>query len=139
MFLQGVAVLELDSHPDNNKGPDPRTLRQSSDPSPFINPNYTTYQTTNPLIAHIFLGVLTVLMHCACLGPRHSNWSHYYCRASDLAATVQLLTLTDRGGGGYFFKERVMRLDREQSDLFAKIKETLLHLTMEGERVRKNP
>ena len=26
MYLCGVAVLELDSHPDQNKGPGPRTL-----------------------------------------------------------------------------------------------------------------
>ncbi len=29
----GVAVLELESHPVNNKGPDPRTLHWSTDPS----------------------------------------------------------------------------------------------------------
>ena len=34
MFLWGVAVLELDSHPDQNKGPEPRTLRKSQDQSP---------------------------------------------------------------------------------------------------------
>ncbi len=27
LFLWGVAVLQLDSHPDQNKGPEPRTLR----------------------------------------------------------------------------------------------------------------
>ena len=27
--LWGVSVLELDSHPEHNKGPDPRTLRYS--------------------------------------------------------------------------------------------------------------
>ena len=27
--LWGVSVLELDSHPEHNKGPDPRTLRMS--------------------------------------------------------------------------------------------------------------
>ncbi len=26
MFLRGVAVLEFDSHPDHNKGPDPYPL-----------------------------------------------------------------------------------------------------------------
>ena len=31
MFLCGVAVLELDSHPDQNNGPDQRTLRWSTD------------------------------------------------------------------------------------------------------------
>ena len=33
MYLWGVAVLQLDRHPDNNKGPDPHTLRWSTDPS----------------------------------------------------------------------------------------------------------
>ncbi len=33
MNLLGVAVLELDSYPDHNKGPDPCNLRWSIDPS----------------------------------------------------------------------------------------------------------
>ena len=33
MYLWGVAVLELDSNFDLNKGPDPHTLRWSTDPS----------------------------------------------------------------------------------------------------------
>ncbi len=33
MYLWGVAVLELDSYPEHNKGPDPHTLRWSKDPS----------------------------------------------------------------------------------------------------------
>ncbi len=33
MYLWGVAVLDLDSHPNHNKGLDLRTLRWSKDPS----------------------------------------------------------------------------------------------------------
>ena len=44
MFLWGVAVLELDSHPDHYKGPDTRTLHMCKDPIPFIDPNHTTKQ-----------------------------------------------------------------------------------------------
>ncbi len=33
-FLWGVAVLELESHPNHKKGPDPRNLRWPKDPSP---------------------------------------------------------------------------------------------------------
>ncbi len=33
MYLWGVAVLELDSHPDQKKGPGQRTFRWSKDPS----------------------------------------------------------------------------------------------------------
>ncbi len=35
MFLWGVAVHELDSHPDHYKGPEPRTLCMSLDPPPL--------------------------------------------------------------------------------------------------------
>ena len=48
MFLWGVVVLEIDSHPDHNNGPDPHTLCKSLAqgvtlrPIPFIDPSHTT-------------------------------------------------------------------------------------------------
>ncbi len=41
-YLLGVAVLELDSHPDHNKGPEPVHLAHILRSIPFIDPNYTT-------------------------------------------------------------------------------------------------
>ncbi len=41
MFLLGVSVLELDIHPDHNNGPDPHTMRMSSDQS--IQKSYPYY------------------------------------------------------------------------------------------------
>ena len=54
MYLWGVAILELDSHPDHNKGPDQRTMRSSKEHP--IDPSHTTYHTTNRLIARIMSG-----------------------------------------------------------------------------------
>ncbi len=42
---------------------------------PFIDPNHTTKQTTNPLIAQTLSGSLTVyfVISCIYLGPKHST------------------------------------------------------------------
>ncbi len=45
-------LSELESHPDHNKGPDPSTFTHVLRPTPFIDPNHTTYQTTNPLLGN---------------------------------------------------------------------------------------
>ncbi len=41
MFLWSVAVLELDSHSDHIKGPEPSTALVLTH-NPFIDPNYIT-------------------------------------------------------------------------------------------------
>ena len=52
MNLWGVAVLEIDSHPDHNKGAD-----QDQRPiSKIIDPCHTTYQTTISLITRPLFG-----------------------------------------------------------------------------------
>ncbi len=50
VYLGCWAVLELDSHPDHEKGPDPHTLYKFLRHIPFKDPNNTTLQATNPLI-----------------------------------------------------------------------------------------
>ncbi len=65
MNLWGVAVLELDSRPDHNKGPDQRTLHLSKDPSytyMILDPSHTKQQTTNLLIVRPLFGS----PNCAC-------------------------------------------------------------------------
>ena len=54
MYLWCVAVLKFDSHPDNNKGPDPRAhLLQVLRPINLIDPNHTTKHTTDPVIVRL--------------------------------------------------------------------------------------
>ena len=49
MYLWVVAVLdELDSYPDNNKGPD--NAHFTCQKIHLTDPSHTTYQTSNPLI-----------------------------------------------------------------------------------------
>ncbi len=50
MSLWGVAVFELDSHPDHNKGPDPRSALVLR-PIPFIDSNHTK----SGLIWHVIM------------------------------------------------------------------------------------
>ncbi len=51
-------------------------------------PWYSTLQTTNPLIAWPLSekSQLCMVTSCACFWPRHSPYSNYLCRASDIAA-----------------------------------------------------
>ena len=53
MFLWGVAILELDTHPDHNKVPNVQLVHFIR-PIPLIDFNHTIYQATNPLIARPF-------------------------------------------------------------------------------------
>ena len=86
MFLWNVAVNELDSHPDHNKGPHPRTLCHSPKTHPLhIDPSHTVEQTINPLISqHLSYSPNFALLPL--FGPSYSSYCHYYLHTTDIAA-----------------------------------------------------
>ncbi len=69
MYLWGVAVLELDSHPDHNKGPEPHTYAPRSWILAILNAD------NQPFNARTLSGSphFTWYLSCAYYGLRHSS------------------------------------------------------------------
>ncbi len=77
-YVWGVAVFELVSHSDYNKGPDLRTLRKT-------HPHYVTDNQHFDYKTFVWKSLLCMVMSCSSLRPGHFPYS-YSWRAFVIAA-----------------------------------------------------
>ncbi len=87
LHLWVVAVLELDRHPDHNEGPDPRTLRWSTEPSHRSLILDMLHRDNQLIDSTIFVLKCMVIIDIS-LGPRQYLYLFHYCRSSDIAVVT---------------------------------------------------